>query len=98
MRFWTVACNMASKKYSNGLMKRLVHSGHLALTLISLSSGRGDPDTTREVKELLLGAGFTTDTIVAEAFVQNIEEVQRLEAMMTNLERRRKNVLEELDR
>jgi hypothetical protein len=59
---------------------------------------RDDPETSREVKELLLQAGFTTDTIVAEALVQNIEEVQRLEAMMTNLETRRNIVLRELDR
>ena len=50
-----------------------------------------------EVKRVLASAGLTIDAVMAETLRTNIDEIDRIERMIANLERRRNSALREIE-
>jgi hypothetical protein len=58
----------------------------------------GKANTRREFSEMLKKAGLTIDDVMAEAFAQEVDSLERFDRMLASAEARRNNALREIDR
>jgi hypothetical protein len=58
----------------------------------------GKASTRQEFAQILKKAGLTMDDVVAEAFAEEIDSVERFDRMLASAEARRNNALREIDR
>ena len=62
------------------------------------SYSRREPSAVEEVQELLDAAGRTMDSLVAEALEPELDNIERLDRLITIAETRRNASLKEIDR
>jgi hypothetical protein len=55
-------------------------------------------DVVEEVNKILMSAGLTTDSILAQTFSLKVNDIERIEHMMALAEARRNDTLREIDR
>jgi len=59
---------------------------------------RHEPDAVTLVDEYLANAGMTLDTLLADAFTENLDEIERIDRLTAVAEGRRNAALREIDR
>jgi hypothetical protein len=59
---------------------------------------RRKPDAVNFIRALLANAGKSTDDLMANAFVEKLEEIERIDRLMAIAESRRNAVLREIER
>ena len=59
---------------------------------------RREDDAVREVEEILRGAELSIDVVAATALSMSLDEIERIDSMVTNAETRRNAVLREVAR
>jgi hypothetical protein len=59
---------------------------------------RREPKALKEVESLLTSAGLTLDAVMAQTLALNLDDVERIERMISSAEARRNNALHEIDR
>jgi hypothetical protein len=59
---------------------------------------RREPDAVTLVQDLLSRAGVSMDALVADALTKNLEDIERIDRLVTIAESRRNFILREIDR
>jgi hypothetical protein len=59
---------------------------------------RREPKALKKVDSLLTSAGLTIDAVMAQTLALNLDDVERIERMISSAEARRNNALHEIDR
>jgi hypothetical protein len=74
-----------------------VHIREQFKTLVKKWSA-GEPEAVVEVEQRLHNAGWSIDSVMAEALMQNLDTIERIDRMIAAKEARRNATLREIDR